>query len=194
MEFSRLPGWGAPPSFLLVWDLVGTTSFNDAFFCFRFAACESTGTSSVRADSELDEESEEESLFRFNREVGGVDRELTDDISTLAPADEGTTSNYHARSVSARGNLIYGSMNVSKILHRCWGGGELLYFPWFSFLGLCIEELTPWVVDRGMLCSIQALRVRDDSGSNENPYRQALSPHPRLDNLLRGRLVSGDGS
>jgi hypothetical protein len=83
MEFSRLTGREASPSFVVVGDPVGTASFNNAFFCFRFAAWESTATSSVRSASELDEESEEGSLFRFNREVGGVDRELTDDILTL---------------------------------------------------------------------------------------------------------------
>ena len=66
--------------------VVETAFFNDAFLCFRFAAWESAGTSSVCSGSELDEESDEESLFRFNRDVGGVDRELTDDIlTTLAP-------------------------------------------------------------------------------------------------------------
>jgi hypothetical protein len=45
-----------------------------------------------------------------------------------------------------------------------------------------------------MLCSIRALGVRDDTGSNENPYRQALGPHPGLDNLLRSRLMSREGS
>lgn len=44
-----------------------------------------------------------------------------------------------------------------------------------------------------MLCSIQALRVGDDSGSNENPYGQALGPHPGLDNLLRSGLMSREG-
>jgi hypothetical protein len=83
MEFSRLTGREASPSFSVVGDPVGTASFNNAFFCFRFAAWESTGTSSPRSGSELDGESEEESLFRFNREVGGVDRELTDDILAL---------------------------------------------------------------------------------------------------------------
>jgi hypothetical protein len=41
-----------------------------------------------------------------------------------------------------------------------------------------------------MICSILALRVRDDPSTNENAYRQALGPHTSLDNLLRGRLVS----
>lgn len=44
-----------------------------------------------------------------------------------------------------------------------------------------------------MLCSIRALRVRDDSGSNENANRQTLRPHTSLDNLLRSRLVSREG-
>jgi hypothetical protein len=44
-----------------------------------------------------------------------------------------------------------------------------------------------------MPCSIRALRVRDDSGSNENAYRQALRPHTSLYNLLRSRLVSREG-
>jgi hypothetical protein len=35
-----------------------------------------------------------------------------------------------------------------------------------------------------MFCSFRALRVRNDSGSNENAYRQALGPHTSLDNLL----------
>lgn len=41
-----------------------------------------------------------------------------------------------------------------------------------------------------MFCGILAMRVRDDSGSNENPYRQALRPHTSLDDLLRSRLMS----
>lgn len=87
MEFSRFTGREASPfSFLVGEFVVGTAFFNDAFLCFRFAAWESAGASSVRSGSELDEESDEESLFRFNRDVGGVDRELTDDIlTTLAP-------------------------------------------------------------------------------------------------------------
>jgi len=44
-----------------------------------------------------------------------------------------------------------------------------------------------------MPCSIRALRVRGDSGSNKNAYRQALGPHTSLDNLLRSGLVSRDG-
>ena len=67
MEFSRLTGQDASPSFFLVGDIVGTASFDDAFLCFRFAAWESTGTSSVRPGSEPNDESEEGSLFRFNR-------------------------------------------------------------------------------------------------------------------------------
>jgi hypothetical protein len=83
MEFSRLSGREASPSFFsfLAGDSVGTAFFinNTDFLSFRFAAWESTGTSSVRPASELDDESEDGSLFRFNFETAGVDRELTDD-------------------------------------------------------------------------------------------------------------------
>lgn len=81
MEFSRLSGREARPSFfsLLAGDSVGTAFFNTDFLSFRFAAWESTGTSSVWPASELDDESDDGSLFRFNLETAGVDRELTDD-------------------------------------------------------------------------------------------------------------------
>jgi hypothetical protein len=46
------------------------------------------------------------------------------------------------------------------------------------------------MVYSGVICSIPALRVRDDPGSNEDADRQALGPHTSLHNLLRGRLVS----
>ena len=80
-------------------DFVGIISlFNRAFLCFRFAAWESTGTASVLSDSELDDESEEESLFRFNREVGGVDdRELTDDILKIAEPTLTSNQSYSVR-------------------------------------------------------------------------------------------------
>jgi hypothetical protein len=81
MEFSRLSGREASPSFFssLAGDSVGRAFFNTDFLSFRFAAWESTGTSSVWPASELDDESEDESLFRFNFESAGLDRELTDD-------------------------------------------------------------------------------------------------------------------
>jgi hypothetical protein len=81
MEFSRLSGREASPSFFsfLAGDSVGRAFFNTDFLSFRFAAWESTGTSSVWPASELDDESEDESLFRFNFETAGVDRALTDD-------------------------------------------------------------------------------------------------------------------
>jgi hypothetical protein len=44
-----------------------------------------------------------------------------------------------------------------------------------------------------MPCCIRALRVCDDSGGNQNAYRQALRPHSSLHNLLRSRLVSRRG-
>ena len=80
MEFSRLSGRESFPSFFsfLAGDSAGRAFFNTAFLSFRFAAWESTGTSSVRSGSELDDESEDGSLFRFF-ETGGVDSELTDD-------------------------------------------------------------------------------------------------------------------
>jgi hypothetical protein len=80
MEFSRLSGREACPSVFsfLAGDSVGRAFFNTAFLSFRFAAWESTGTSSVWPGSELDE-SEDGSLFRFNFQTAGVVRELTDD-------------------------------------------------------------------------------------------------------------------
>jgi hypothetical protein len=62
----------------LAGDSVGRAFFDTAFLSFRFAAWESTGTSSAPHASELDE-SEDGSLFRFNFETGGVDPELKDD-------------------------------------------------------------------------------------------------------------------
>lgn len=67
----------------MVGDFVERAFFNTAFLSFRFAAWESTGTSSLQPGSGLDDESGDTSLFRFNFETGGVDRdvdrELTDD-------------------------------------------------------------------------------------------------------------------
>lgn len=71
-------------------DLVGTASFNNVafFFCFRFAAWESTGASSVSSSSELDDddddgvsaESGDVSLFRFNLGTACDDFETIGDI------------------------------------------------------------------------------------------------------------------
>ena len=83
MEFSRLSGRETSPSFFSFWAgdfVVGTAFFNDVFLCFRFAAWESTETSSVCPGSELDDESEDGSLFRLSFETAGVERELNDDI------------------------------------------------------------------------------------------------------------------
>lgn len=76
-----MSGRETSPSFFsfLAGDSAGRAFFNTIFLSFRFAARESTGTSSVGSASELDDESEDESLFRFNFETAGVDRELTDD-------------------------------------------------------------------------------------------------------------------
>jgi hypothetical protein len=81
MEFSRLSGRGSCPSFFsfLAGDSVGRAFFNTAFLSFRFAAWERTATSSVPPASELDDESDDGSLFRFNFETDGVDPELSDD-------------------------------------------------------------------------------------------------------------------
>jgi hypothetical protein len=81
MEFSRLTGREASPSFFsfLAGDSVVRASFNTVFLSFRFAAWESTGTSSVWLGSELDDESDDGSLFRFDFETAGVDLGLTDD-------------------------------------------------------------------------------------------------------------------
>ena len=70
---------------------LGTASFNTAafFFCFRLAAWESTGASSVCSSSELDDdddvsaESGEVSLFRFNLETACDDFGTTGDIFIL---------------------------------------------------------------------------------------------------------------
>ncbi len=80
MEFSRLSGRETSPSFWAGDFVVGTAFFNDVFLCFRFAAWESTETSSVCPGSELDDESEDGSLFRLSFETAGVERELNDDI------------------------------------------------------------------------------------------------------------------
>ena len=81
MEFSRLSGRESCPSFFsfLAGDSVGRAFFNTAFLSFRFAAWESTGTSSVSPGSEPDDDSVDGSLFRFDFEIAGVDREFTDD-------------------------------------------------------------------------------------------------------------------
>ena len=87
--------------------MVGRAFFNTAFLSFRFAAWESTRTSSVPPASELDDESENGSLFRFNFERAGVDCELTDDDDddiSLHRADW-SAEQLPTRSVSARGNL-----------------------------------------------------------------------------------------
>jgi hypothetical protein len=115
MEFSRLSGREACPSFFsfLAGDSVGRAFFNTAFLSFRFAARESTATSSVWPGSELDDESEDESLFRFNFETAGVDCELSDDDDdddddgiSLTQANRDTIEQLSTRSVSARGNII----------------------------------------------------------------------------------------
>jgi hypothetical protein len=97
----------------LAGDSVGRAIFNTALLSFRFAAWESTGTSSVRFASELDE-SDDGSLFRFNFETAGLDRELTDDDDddddddiSLASGRQDTSEQSSTRSVSARGNIIY---------------------------------------------------------------------------------------
>lgn len=84
-EFWRFNGPEISSSFLcfFVGDFSGTDSFNEAFFCFRFAAWDSTGTSSVGSSSELDDvsvESGEGSLFRFKPEAAGDDFEVAGDI------------------------------------------------------------------------------------------------------------------
>jgi hypothetical protein len=100
MEFSRSSEReGASPSFFsfLAGDSVRTAFFDTAFLSFRFAAWESTGTSSVRPASELDEESGDGSLFRFV-ETARVDPELTDededDISLASGSTPTKASNY----------------------------------------------------------------------------------------------------
>ena len=101
MEFSRLSGRESCSSFFsfLAGDSVGRAFFNTTFLSFRFAAWESTGTSSVWPASELDDESEDGSLFRFNFEPVVVDRELTDDdddddISLASGRPRTQASNY----------------------------------------------------------------------------------------------------
>ena len=99
--------------------VVGTAFFNGAFLCFRFAAWESTGASSVCSDSELDEESDEESLFRFNRGVDGVDRELTDDILTLTRTDADTSNQpYSVRVGPWKSNLTIITVQRIQNLYR----------------------------------------------------------------------------
>jgi hypothetical protein len=97
-----------------VGDFSGTDSFNSAFFCFRFAAWESAGTSSVGSTFELDDvsvESGEGSLFRFEPEAAGNGFGLAGDIQfNLGWTPSGR--HYLARSVSvpapAAAALIYG--------------------------------------------------------------------------------------
>lgn len=115
MEFSRLIGRESCPSFFsfLAGNSAGRAFFNTAFLSFRFAAWESTGTSSVSPGSELDDDSVDGSLFRFNFEIAGVDREFTgdddddgDDISLASGRHKGQTSEQlSTRTVSARGNI-----------------------------------------------------------------------------------------
>jgi hypothetical protein len=145
MEFSRLSGRGASPSFFsfLAGDSVGRAFFNTDFLSFRFAAWESTGTSSIWPASELDDESDDESLFRFNFETA-ADRELTDDDDdddddiSLASSRQG-----HERAIvnSVRigpwkSNLLevhvqYCIQNHirNQILRGRRGGRQLWYFP-----------------------------------------------------------------
>jgi hypothetical protein len=84
MEFWRFDSCSFCCSF--VGDISGTDSFdNNAFFCFRFAAWDSTRTSSVGSDSELDDdvsvESGEGFLFRFTPEAAGDGFEVDGDIT-----------------------------------------------------------------------------------------------------------------
>lgn len=98
MEFSRLRGREPSPSFFSFFagDSVGRAFFSPAFLSFRFAAWESTGTSSVPPASELEEESGDASLFRFV-ETARVDTELTDDDDddiSLASGIQDKRANY----------------------------------------------------------------------------------------------------
>jgi hypothetical protein len=88
---------------------VGRAIFDTVFLSFRFAAWESTGTSSVRSGSELDDESEDGSLFRFV-ETAGVDELTDEDDISLASGRRDTSEQLSTRSVSARVNLIYGNI------------------------------------------------------------------------------------
>ena len=141
MEFSRLSGREACPSSFfsfLAGDSVDRAFFNTAFLSFRFAAWESTGTSSVRLGSELDDESEDGSLFRFNFDTGDVDLELSDDDDiSLALGRKGRVSTCQLGPCRpVKSNLIKLRESTewwwdirNKFLRGRRGGGELLYFP-----------------------------------------------------------------
>ena len=140
MEFSRLSGREAFPSFssFLSGDFVERAFFNTAFLSFRFAAWERTGTSSVWPASELDDESDDGSRFRFNFETAGVDRELSDDDDISLASSNAEHERAIVNSVRVgpcKSNLRESTEVIRKIyirnhiLRGCRGGGELLYFP-----------------------------------------------------------------
>lgn len=141
MEFSRLGGREASPfvsiKFLAGDSVVGTAFFNDDFLCFRFAAWESKGTSSVCSGSELDDESVGGSLLRFNFETSC---ELTDDISTLASGrhrhEQSSNSvrlgprKYNLRDVRVYPNSNPTRLSTRLLRHRRVAVLSVIQLPW----------------------------------------------------------------